>query len=173
MVKDWLWDKRITIARARVILRDPAHPRFIALSSTLLSRKNNPNEVFRRYIKPEIFCRQWPGIKSRMKKDNWNSSRTEFWQAVYEKLLLKYRAQGTPIFARPLKKDINAFCSEVGEKVRGLRKQKGYTQRTFSEKLKVSQQMISRIESGGENISILTLKKILKELGATLSIEET
>ncbi len=172
MVKDWLWDKKISLSRARNILRDSAHPRFIALSSTLLSRKNNPNEIFRKYIKPEVFCRQWPGIKSRMRKDYWNSPRIEFWQAVYENLLEKYRAKGRPVFARVLKKDINEYCAEVGKKVRILRNQKGYTQKTFAKKLKVSQQMISRIESGGENISVLTLRKILSELGATLSIEE-
>ena len=172
MLKDWLWDKKISISKARAILRDPAHSRFIALSSVLLSRKNNPNEVFRKYIKPDIFCRQWPGIKSRMRKDYWNSPRIEFWQAVYEKLLEKYRAKGRPIFTRVIKKDVNEFCAEVGKKVRSLRKQKGYTQKTFSEKLKVSQQMISRIESGGENVSVLTLRKILSELGATLSIKE-
>lgn len=173
MLKDWLWDKKISISRAQSILRNPTHPRFIALSSVLLSRKNNPNEVFRKYIKPKVFCRQWPGIKSKMNKDSWNNPRIEFWQAVYEKLLIKYRLKGIPVFVRPLRKDINEFCAEVGEKIRILRKQKGYTQKTFSKKLKVSQQMISRIEGGGENVSLLTLKKILKELGATLSIEET
>jgi len=35
----------------------------------------------------------------------------------------------------------------------------------LSKKLNVSQQMISRIESGRENISLLTLKRVTAELG--------
>ena len=40
----------------------------------------------------------------------------------------------------------------------------------LAEKLHISQQMISRIESGRENVSLLTLNKIAQELGVKVSI---
>jgi len=171
MKKDWLWDRNISKKQAVRILRNPAHPQFLSLSSLLLARKNTPGEVFRGYLKPEYFCRHWNDIKRKMRKDNWNNPRIEFWQAIYEKLLEKYRAEGINIFSKGKVKAINEFCLWIGERIRILRKQKNLTQKMLARKLNISQQMISRIESGGENISLLTLKRIADELGVKVSIE--
>ncbi len=165
MEKDWLWDRKISEKQAIKILRSPAHPRFIPLSSLLLSRKNTPREVFRYYIKPDEFCRYWPMIKRRMRKDAWNNPRIEFWQAVYEKLAEKFRAKGINVSLRNKTGAGNEFCAEIGQRLKTLRKQKKLTQAMLSKKLNVSQQMISRIESGRENISLLTLKRVTAELG--------
>lgn len=165
-----MWDRNISEKKAIKILRNPAHPRFIPLSSLLLSRKNTPREVLRYYIKPEKFCRYWLMIRRRMSKDAWNNPRIEFWQAVYEKLLERYRAKGTDIFSKGRRKPINEFCFEIGQRLKALRKEKKLTQAMLSKKLNISQQMISRIESGKENTSLLTLKKIIGELGAALYI---
>jgi len=170
MEKDWLWDRNISKKQAIKILRSPAHPRFIPLSSLLLSRKNTPREVFRYYIKPKEFCRYWPMIKRRMRKDAWNNPRIEFWQAIYEKLLEKYRAKGINTFSKGKTISVDDFCLKVGQKIKALRKQKKLTQEMLSKRLNISQQMISRIESGKENASLLTLKKIIEELGAALYI---
>ena len=165
MEKDWLWDRNISKKQAIKILCSPAHPRFIPLSSLLLSRKNTPREVFRYYIKPEEFCRYWPMIKRRMRKDAWYNPRIEFWQAVYEKLAEKFRAKEINISLRNRTGARNEFCIEIGQRLKALRKEKKLTQAMLSKKLNVSQQMISRIESGRENISLLTLKKVTEELG--------
>lgn len=165
MEKDWLWDRNISKKQAIKILCSPAHPRFIPLSSLLLSRKNTPREVFRYYIKPEEFCRYWPMIKRRMRKDAWNNPRIEFWQAVYEKLAEKFRAKEINISLRKRTGARNEFCIEIGQRLKALRKEKKLTQAMLSKKLNVSQQMISRIESGRENISLLTLKRVTAELG--------
>jgi len=169
--KDWLWDRSVTPRQAMRILQNPAHPEFISLASLLLSRKNTPQEVFRQYLKPRDFCRNWLKIKRKMRKDAWNNPRIEFWQAVYEKLLEKYRAKKINIFPKDKAKTINESCLWIGEKIRLLRKQRRLTQKMLSQRLNISQQMISRIESGRENISLLTLKRIIDELGAKLSIE--
>lgn len=171
MRKDWLWDRDVSKRQAARILDNPAHPQFISLSSLLLARKNNPREVFQQYLKPEEFFRHWTEIKRKMKKDAWNNPRIEFWQAVYEKLSEKYRARGIKIFLREKVKPVNEFCIWVGERIRSLRKEKRLTQKMLAERLNISQQMISRIESGRENTSLLTLKKIIDELGAKISIE--
>lgn len=167
MNRDWLWDRNISAADARKILGNPEHPKFIALSALLLNRKNVPGEVFRDYLEPRDFCRYWNKIKQRMRKDAWGSPRIGFWQAVYEKLLEKYR--GTAL-VRSKAEPISGFCLSVGDKLRILRKQSNFTQCQLADRLKVSQQLISRIESGRENISLLTLKKITDKLGARIDI---
>lgn len=172
MKQDWLWDKNIPEKQAIKILHNSLHPQFISLASLLLSRKNTPREIFQIYLKPEEFCRQWAVIKQRMKKDSWNSPRIEFWQAIYEKLLEKYRVKRMDIFPKNKLKIVNEFCLEVGEKIKTLRKQKKLTQKMLAKKLNISQQMISRIESGRENVSLLTLKKIIDELHAEFFIME-
>lgn len=168
---DWLWDRNITVGRAKSILNNSKHPQFIYLAALLLARKNTPREVFQDYLKPEEFCRRWRKIKQRMKKDAWNNPRIEFWQAIYEKLLEKYRAKGINIFLRKKPKMANEFCLLVGERIKRLRKQRKLTQKMLARELNISQQMISRIESGKENISLLTLKRIIDKLNARIIIE--
>lgn len=169
MNKDWLWDKNISKEQAVRILRNPEHPQFIFLSSTLLSRKNTPQEIFRDYLQPDRFCRNWTKIKRKMRQDSWNNPRIEFWQAVYERLLEKFHVKGIDIFTGGKEKHINPFCFEIGQRIKTIRKRGKLTQEMLSKKLDISQQMISRIESGGENISILTLKKIIEKLGVNIS----
>ncbi|OGX16496.1 MAG: hypothetical protein A2Y01_02840 [Omnitrophica WOR_2 bacterium GWC2_44_8] len=172
MNKDWLWDRNISPKQAQKILGNPEHPKFIAVAALLLSRKNVPREVFRDYLKPKDFCRHWNEIKKRMRKDAWQSPRIGFWQAAYEKILEQYRRNNRGVLLRGKTKPIDEFCLSVGEKLRLLRKQNNLTQNELADKLKVSQQLISRIEKGRENISLLTLKKIISKLGAKLDIVE-
>lgn len=169
---NWLWDRKITIQKARTILKNPQDKHFLSLASLLFSRKNNPKEVFNVYIKPIDFIQNWYMIKRRMRKDAWNNPRIEYWQAIYEKLKEKYKKRNINIrkeavFTKPQ----NEFCKLIVDKIRNIRRQKGLTQRALAKRLKVSQQLISRIESGRENISLLTLKNIADSLQAKLNIE--
>ena len=173
MEKDWLWDRNISEKQAIKILRNQEHPRFIPLASLLFSRKNTPHEVFRHYIKAEEFFRWWAAIKRRMRKDAWNNPRIEFWQAVFEKLAEKFRAKKVNIPLRNKAAAGDKFCVEIGQRLKALRKEKKLTQAMLSKKLNITQQMISRIESGRENISLLTLKKVTEELGVKPCINFT
>lgn len=170
--RDWLWDRNMPLAKAMSILRNTKDPHFLSLSSLLLSRKNTPKEVFKNYLKPADFLRSWNRIKQQMRKDSWNNPRIEFWQAVYEKLREKYKQKGIPVpkESKPVKSQ-DEFCRLIAGKIKSIRKQKGVTQNELAKKLKVSQQVISRIEKGGENISVLTLKKIVDGLGATIYLD--
>lgn len=164
MKRDWLWDRKVSLAKVKGILRDADHPRFAELSALLLSRKNAPKEVFSEYIDPLVFCKSWNRIKRQMRKDSWNNPRIEFWQHVYSVLLDKYKKEGIAI--REAKSVfINPICSQIGEKIRQFRKGKDWTQADLAEKIGISQQIISRVEKGLENISIATLKKITDALG--------
>lgn len=170
--RDWLWDKKISVEKARMILKDPGGRHFLSLAGALLSRKNTPKEVFRYYLDPILFVRNWHKIKRQMRKDDWNDPRIEYWQAIYESLREKYRRKGidfkTPASAVKPRDD---FCKAVTDKIRFVRKEKGYTQDALAKKLKISQQVISRIENGSENISLATLKKIADAIGVEVRIE--
>lgn len=170
--RDWLWDRKITLRKAKKILKTPDNARFLSLAPLLLSRKNAPQEVFKEYLEPKIFLQNWLRIKRQMRKDSWNNPRIEFWQAVYERLREKYKSKGIlPVKENGKKTKEGIFTLLIADKIRAFRKQKKLTQNELAKRLKVSQQMISRVEKGRENISLLTLKKIVDCLGASLSLE--
>mgnify|MGYP002080032702 CR=1 FL=1 len=56
--------------------------------------------------------------------------------------------------------------------IRNLRTSKDLTQLELAKKAGTTQSVIARIESGGQNISMKTLQKLLFALGATLKLEE-
>lgn len=169
---DWLWDRRMTAKQAKSILGDPKNEHFLSISSLLLSRKNIPKDVFENYLKPVDFLQNWSRIKRQMRKNAWNNPRIEYWQAIYEKLKEKYEKMGV-VISKEIRatKPQDEFCTAIADKIKVIRKQKGLTQKALAKRLKVSQQLISRIETGRENISLLTLKKIVDNLGAELHLE--
>ena len=56
----------------------------------------------------------------------------------------------------------------LGEKLRKLRKEKGYSQEYFAECLKLSQKKVSNMENDKNTISLETLKKISEEFNVDL-----
>jgi DNA-binding XRE family transcriptional regulator len=168
MKDSWLWDKKITEAKAKEILKDPDDERFIDMAAVLLSRNNDPQEVLKRYIDPLVFCRQWTAIKRKMRMDKWNHPRIVFWQAIYENLVDKYREQGIVFRKEGLKKE--AVCVETGKKIADIRRGQGLSQKVLAKKMGVSQQLISRIESGRENITLTALANICRALGKKVQV---
>ena len=59
----------------------------------------------------------------------------------------------------------------VSEQLVEIREKTGLTQAELAKKMKVSQQLISRIESGSDNITLETLVKFLTILGVVMNIE--
>ena len=169
MKENWLWDRRIGLSCAKKILKHPNHKKFILLASLLFARKNNPKEVFKEYIDPLLFCKYWAPIKKRMRKDRWNEPRIVFWQAIYERLLDRYRSRGVS-FRKEAPQPLAAICKMIGKQIRDIRKKQGLSQKKLAEKMGVSQQLISRIEKGKENVSLITLKNISDALGRKVMI---
>ena len=170
--RDWLWDRKISIQRARAILKNPQDAHFLSLSAILLARKNTPKEVMKQYLSPLLFLENWNKIKRQMRKDSWNNPRIIFWQAIYDKLREKYKNKGAFIQKEAAKAGPeNELCKLVAEKIKAIRKQKKLTQSELAKRLKISQQMISRIEKGRDNISLITLKNIVDRMGAHLYLE--
>jgi DNA-binding XRE family transcriptional regulator len=165
MKKDWLWDLKISVSEAKKILKDPDNKRFISISSLLLARKADPKEVFGEYLDPVLFCRNWQKIRKRMSNDKWGDPRIVFWQAVYQRLLEKYRKKGVQIVRVKEEVSKDPVCEAIGMEIRRVRREDGLSQEQLAQKADISQQLVSRIEKGKENISLITLKKISGALG--------
>lgn len=168
MKRDWLWDRKTSLKEAKKILSNSKHPKFIYLAAVLLARKNSPQEVLQEYISPRDFCLNWLKIKKQMEKDAWSSPRIYFWQAIYEKVREKLGKRG---IKTKLETKTDEFCLEIGRTLKKIRQENNLTQKELAKRLNVSQQLVSRIESGRENLSLLTLKEIAQKLGKKLAIE--
>jgi len=67
----------------------------------------------------------------------------------------------------------NIECAKLtlAEKIAELREKMGLTQAALAKRMGVSQQLISRIESGSENMSIETFIKFFDIMGVVVTIE--
>jgi DNA-binding XRE family transcriptional regulator len=160
MKKDWLWDRKMEVSEAGRILKSPEDGKFVLMASLLIARKADPKEVFGEYLDPKVFCKNWQRIKRKMSQDKWGNPRVIFWQAVYEKLLDKYREKGIHIMREKDTTFRDPACEAVGREVRKVRQEEGLSQEDFARKAGISQQMLSLIENGKENISLITLRKL-------------
>ena len=153
---NWLWDTQLDEKRVKKILHNERDPRFFLYAEKLFSRVKDPKIAFE-FINRDSFCREWHTIKKRIQKDTWAKVKTEFWQQMYEKVL----------------KD-SQFASErvsIAQQIKNIRIQLGYTQKDMAEKLGVIQQYISKLETGRENLTIDTLKRIAGILQKKLIIQ--
>jgi len=170
MNNNWLWDIKLTSSEIKKILKDPEHRKFVLIASLLLLRNNEPKAVFENYLDTLLFCKSWPRIKKQMTKDKWGSQRIIFWQAIFDNLKEKYYNKGIS-FRKKRETIRDNICKEVGCQIRKIRQEKGISQKVLADKLDISQQLISHIERGYGNISLITLKKIFKVLGKRISLK--
>jgi transcriptional regulator with XRE-family HTH domain len=61
------------------------------------------------------------------------------------------------------------LLSGLGNRIRKLRKEHGWTQTVMAEKLGIDRSFLADVERGKRNISILNLDIIAKDLGVSLS----
>jgi transcriptional regulator with XRE-family HTH domain len=66
--------------------------------------------------------------------------------------------------------DDKEFLEKLGQRIAQLRKEKGWTQVEFAEKLGIHRTALTRIEVGKVNTSINMLRKIAESLEASLEI---
>jgi len=169
MKDNWLWDRKMTEADAKKILKDPESRGFVDMAALLLARNNDPQVVLKGYIEPRVFCRYWASIKRKMRRDAWAEPRIVFWQAIYEKLAEKYRKQGVVFRKETPSKE--PLCVDVGQKIALTRRGLGLSQKEFADKMRVSQQLVSRIEKGRENVSLITLLNISRALKRKVRVD--
>lgn len=166
---NWLWDSRLGENEVRKILRDENHLKFDIYAEKLLSRVSDPKMAFR-IIDKLIFCRKWPSIKKRMRKDRWLENRVAFWQTIYERVHERLRMSGIKI-RKPQEVKIPQERMKLARQIRDMRVKLGYTQKDMAKKLGVIQQYISKIENGYENVSVDTLTRIADVLDKSLVIK--
>lgn len=166
---NWLWDSRLSEAEARKILKEENHPKFDIYAEKLFSRVNDPKIVFN-IVDKVTFCKKWPGIKKRMKKDRWLESKVVFWQTIFERVHEGLKMTGIRI-REPQEVEIPPERIKIARQIKNTRMKLGYTQKDLAKKLGVIQQYISKIESGHENVSVDSLKRIADAFGKDLVIK--
>lgn len=165
----WLWDVKRTENEVRQILSTPQSAQFMHYVVRLLSRCNEPKEVFN-YVNKENFCKYWQKIKRRMLKDKWNQKRVEFWEEIYKYLVKDIKLRGGKLRTLRTKPQGSSLSQKVGSVIRELRFESGMTQKQLADKAGVKQQVISKIESGNANPSLQTIDKIKKHLKGDIDI---
>lgn len=166
---NWLWDSRLGEGRVREILKNENHPQFDIYAEKLFSRVNEPKMAFS-IVDKVTFCKKWPSIKKRMKKDRWLENRVVFWQTIYERVYEGLRESGIKI--RSVQEtDIPAQRLKLSQQIRDIRMKLGYTQGGIAKRLGVIQQYVSKIETGRENVSVDTLTRIADAFNKRLVIE--
>lgn len=173
MAKAWQWDVRRSDGQIRQILKNTEHASFIYYASLLLARTNVPREVFGEYLEKEAFCVQWPRIKRRMRKNRWDQGRIQFWEAIYRHVKEDLKAKGVrlrrPASRRPVPGSLRL---RIGKRIHEIRRAKKMTQKDIMRTTGLTQQHISKIEQGRENVSLDTLDRIQKCLGEDLLVGE-
>lgn len=173
MKPGWLWDTNITIKEIQAVLTDPQHERFTHFAALLLSRNNDPKEVFDEFLDKKAFVQNWSRIKRQMRKDSWNDPRIIFWQAVYEKLVSDFKEKGIALRSSAREFKANKLVELVAEKIKAARHESELTQGELAERIGIAQQIISRIEKGRSDVRVLTLEKIARALGKEIKLEIT
>jgi len=156
---DVFWDKNISMKEVKEILKDDSNKKFIGIAAVLLSRKNEPKEVFSEYIDKITFCRNWRFIKKRMRENTWNDNRIIFWDEIYKVVVKNIDKEKLKIKKSP-RKIIEGAVPQIGKRIKKERQKSGQTQKEVSKETGLSQQTISAIEKGSLNFSVKTLLKI-------------
>jgi len=162
------WDRNITEEQLIEILSNEKNARFIEMSALLLSRNNEPKKVFGLYLDRILFAKNWTKIKKKMKKNQWGNQRIEFWQAIYEKIAEKLKGSGISLRSHD-QKPRSEICFVIGEIIRNRRQKQNLTQKQLAEKLGIKQQVVSQIENGKGNPSLITLNAVVAGTGGTLA----
>ena len=167
--KKIFWDKNISESEVKNILKDVAHPRFIYFAAILLSRTNDAKMVFRDFLNRKDFVQYWQKIKRKMRQNDWNDSRILYWDEFYAvfRRALKQRGEKAVTERRSA---INEDLEKIGDKIKKARKKKHLTQRELAKKIGLSQQTVSFVERGYNNISFVTLQKITEALELNIYI---
>ncbi len=171
MRPEWLWDRNISEEEIKNILSDAENKRFAEITALLLSRNNEPKKIFDQYLDRKTFVQSWARIKRQMRKDSWNDPRIIFWQAVYEKLASEFKQKG--LVVRPIKEEkaVNNLAKQIAEKLKAYRQGMNLTQNELADRIGISQQIISRIEKGRDDMRLLTLVKIFSFLGEQIVVD--
>ncbi len=168
MRKNWYWDLNLPEPKIKKILMREDDPRFVKIAGTLLSRVDDPEEVFK-LMAPAAFCRRWIAIEREIKSDEWTKEKAAFWKVTYLRLAKEMQEKGEKI-RKPEVIELDAFDRALVEKVIQCRKAAAMSQKELAQFMDYSQQFISGIETGREKITIDFLKKLAQITGQRIDL---
>lgn len=153
-IKKYFWELNEETLKntADIILKNPGHPKYISMMVTLLTRCDNPKEIFS-LISKEQFVNSWPGIRKYWKKSGHSPDFLAWWETIYEQIIDRKPA-GSPA----------KFLIDIGKKIKKARLDKGWNQSELAKRARLDQADISKIEKGQINITIETLNRLIKVL---------
>ena len=143
------------LAETEKALGDPDNPIFVRRAITLLSRCDDPEELFA-VIPKAIFVNQWASIRRQWKKSGVNPDHRAWWDAIYRSIVSPDEDFQGEAASRHLR--------YIGSQIKTARKKKEWTQAELAERVGMGQKEISEIENGKSNITLLTLIKLAKTL---------
>lgn len=142
------------------ILKNPGHQRFPERFVVVLSRCDNPKEIFS-IVPKEEFVKSWPKVKNYWRRIARTSDFRDWWQTIYEEITQNVTAKSKPIGKS------SSISLKLGRVIRDRRIQKGWTQKELAQMVGMKQPDISKIEEGQKNITIETLASLSSVLAIT------
>jgi len=162
-INNWLWDVQKGEKEARSYIKNPSNPRFLNYVTRLLSRNNDLDYVFT-ILDKKHFCEFWPLIKEKIGKTGWTSPyKVDFWKPVYEKIVEEFKEKGVDIHEFP-NIPISKYRFDLARQIRIARIERGFSQKELGDYLNVTQQYVSRVETGRINLSIDAIYTIANSL---------
>lgn len=156
--RNWHWDLNLSESKIKKILAREDDPRFPGIAGVLLSRIEDPQEVFK-LITPTAFCRRWRAIEREIRSDQWTKEKAAFWKVTYRRLSKQFKDSGEKI-RRSNSMRLDEFDRSLVSKIRECRKKALMTQKELAGFMGCNQQFISSIEKGREKPNLDFLKKL-------------
>jgi len=157
-ISKYFWNlNEKALKETKSILGDSQNQKFIPRIVTLLSRCQEPKEVFS-FVSKKDFIDAWPKINSYWRRYGQSPDFRNWWQTIYEQFL---EQEGK----KPAKSVASVYYLEVGKAIREARIAAGLSQKALAIKTGVRQPDISKIEEGRKNITLGTLARLCKILG--------
>ena len=166
---NWHWDLQLPVERITQILKNDQDPSFVSVAARLLSRNDEPQEVFS-FITPLAFCRRFSAIQREIKKDEWTKEKAAFWKATYHRYLKEFRQAGVRVREQS-SPEVDELTQSILEKMRVCRDRAGLSQRELARRMGYSQQFVSGIESGREKVTLAYLQKFAEATDSRFDLD--
>lgn len=154
-VSKYFWDlNEKALRETKRILKNPDHPKFVVRMVTLLSRCDQPKELFS-LISKKVFMEKWPKIRSYWVKVARESDFRDWWETIYEQILEESGGKSKKPKGKP-----STLFIKIGRLIRDVRIRKGLSQKELAIKAGMRQPDISKIEEGKKNITTTTLARL-------------